>query len=191
MLRRITANVVGGTLRIGYRGIFGGKDSMPTFKLGMKAIRELISSSSGSIEAERVEADDLYIEASSSGDIAIETLKAGATKIRIRSSGNVRIADCKLAGLDAEIGSSGDLIIAGETNSAAFRSSSSGGMLGDKLKTSSASIRLGSSGDAAVWVTDRLEANLSGKGCLEYSGEPALGNIVASGSGRIRRLDRR
>lgn len=185
MVKRIVTTVVKETLHIRYKGIFTGRKAVPVFKLGVKNLRKVIASSAGDIEAEDIEAEDLDLDASSSGNIVIGSLAARKVQVRIHSSGSVEIRGGKLTALDAKLTSSGNLFVKGKAKDLALNASSSGEVKGDNFQVSSASVALSSSGGAVIWVKDRLEAKLSGKGKLTYWGEPKLGEGTAYGSDKM------
>jgi hypothetical protein len=185
VVRRIITKVDGDTLHIRYQGIFTGRKTVPIFKLGMKSVRNVIASSAGDIEADGIEAEELALDASSSGNIVIGSLSARKVQVRIRSSGSVEIGDGRLTTLDAKLTSSGNLRIAGKAQSMALNVLSSGDVKGDNFQISSAAVTLSSSGDAVIWVMDRLDAKLSGKGKLAYWGEPKLDEGAAYGADKM------
>jgi hypothetical protein len=106
-------------------------------------------------------------------------------QVRIRSSGSVEIGGGTLKALDAKLTSSGNLRIEGKAKDLALDVSSSGDVRGDNFQTSSATVTLSFSGDAALWVVDRLDAKLSGKGKLAYWGEPNLNERIAYGADKM------
>jgi hypothetical protein len=185
---RITTEVRGGTLRIGYRGIFTARSSLPLITVGIKNVRAIRAASSGSIESSSIVAGNLAIEALSSGSIAIGSLKAGAARIRIDSSGSVELRGCALGSIDARLASSGNLAMSGEAERLDLACSSSGGFEGAGLRLSGAAVALDSSGSAVIWVLRRLEAKVAGKGELSYYGRPELAGSAATPSRKLRSL---
>jgi len=183
--QRIITEVVGDTLHIRYRGWFSGMGAEPVFKLGIKKVRGIKALSSGHIKSKDIIAEDLDIEASSSGNIIVESLTARNLRLRISSSGDVTIANGMFTNIDANLSASGNFRAAGMAKSLILSCSSSGEFDGANLKTSTASVTLSSSGNAVIWVVDRLDANLSSSGNLNYYGEPKIGALKTSSSGAI------
>ncbi|MBN1532977.1 MAG: DUF2807 domain-containing protein [Spirochaetes bacterium] len=189
MVRRITTEVRGSTLHIGYRGIFTGRNAVPVFMLGMKDVKQINAASAGNIEAGLIRADDLIVRSSSSGSIVMKDLVSRTVKILIESSGSVAIGSCEVKKVEADLESSGCLDIAGRADRVILDSSSSGTVRGEKFHTTAASVNLTSSGSAVMRVADSLDVRLSGQGNFSYFGNPVLGMKSVSGQGTIIKLD--
>jgi len=163
-LARISTVVSMGTLRI--RSV--RPDDSPrgriTYKLTMKSVAALTTTSSGSISAERIETDRLAIAIHSSGPVMIGTLSART--------------------LEVEISSSGDVTVAGTVERQTVNSSSSGEYRAEDLASREAKVTLSSSGRATVRVSDQLTGSLSSNGDLRYRGNPPRVNVSTSSSGK-------
>lgn len=168
-LARISTVVSMGTLRI--RSV--RPDDSPrgriTYKLTMKSVAALTTSSSGSISAERIETDALAITIHSSGSVTIGTLSARALAVEISSSGTVTVA--------------------GAVERQALKSSSSGEYQAEDLASREATVNLSSSGRATIRVAEVLTGTLSSNGDLRYRGNPPKVSVGTSSSGRLVKLD--
>lgn len=129
------------------------------------SLEALSITSSGNIDAPALEAELFTAEVSSSGNLHVAGLDADRVRVEISSSGSVTIDGGQVAEQDIVISSSGDYQ-AGE------------------LRCERAGTRISSSGDATIWVTDSLDANLSSSGDVNYYGRPEISQTMSS-SGRI------
>jgi hypothetical protein len=168
-LARITTSVVGGTLRIAQVNPGLGPRGPVTYRLVMKKIASLATSSSGNIRAAKIVADGLRIAISSSGAIVIDGLTAHT--------------------LDATLSSSGRLTVAGTVDRQSVQLSSSGEYRAEDLASREASVGISSSGSATVRVSERLDARISSSGNVRYHGNPPRVTANTSSSGRVVKLD--
>jgi predicted small secreted protein len=128
------------------------------------------------------------IEVTSSGNVTAPVLTAGGLTVDVTSSGDVEVASLEADSLEVRLSSSGGVTIGGgQVTSQEARLSSSGDYDAGDLRSSSATVGLSSSGSAIIWVTDRLEADLSSSGHLEYYGSPQA-DVNESSSGDARSL---
>lgn len=91
-LARITTGLFGGVLRIAQVNPGPGPRGPVTYRLTMKKIAGLATSSSGSIRAASVATDGLRVTISSSGSITIDRLTARTLDVSISSSGSLTVA---------------------------------------------------------------------------------------------------
>lgn len=138
-----------------------------TYTLKVKNISSLSVSSSGSMNADKLNSQKLEISISSSGDIRIGNLTASDLRVRISSSGNV--------------------ILKGRVVSQDVRISSSGNYLATDLQSQSAYVNVSSSGNARIWVNDDLGIQLSSSGNVDYYGDPQVASKTSS-SGQVNPL---
>lgn len=138
-----------------------------TYTLKVKNIFSLSISSSGSINADKLDSQKMEISISSSGNIRIDDLYATDLLVRISSSGNV--------------------ILKGQVVSQDIRISSSGNYQAADLKSQSAYVNISSSGNARIWVMDDLGVQLSSSGDVDYYGNPKVASKTSS-SGRVNPL---
>lgn len=168
-LARIATEVRGTTLRIGQVEPGQSPRGPVTYRLVVRTIVGLATTSSGSIRAEEVAADGLRVALSSSGSIVIDRLTAKT--------------------LDVVISSSGSFTVAGAVERQIARLSSSGEYRAADLESREASVSLSSSGSATVRVSERLDASMSSSGSVRYHGNPPRVASNASSSGRLVKLD--
>lgn len=104
----------------------------------------------------------------------------------LRAAGGGAIDATGISGdtLDVENDGSSDIEMSGRTGRLTLTLNGSGDFEGAGLKAKTVTAELKGSGDAVVSVSERLEANLSGSGGLEYLGDPEV-TQSASGSGRV------
>jgi hypothetical protein len=168
-LAQITTAVRGTTLQIAHASPGPGPRGPVTYRLTMKRIAGLATSSSGNIQANTVEADSLRIAVSSSGSVTIGRLTAKT--------------------LDVTLSSSGSCTVAGTVDGQKIQLSSSGEYRAEHLDSRTASIGVSSSGSATIRVLESLEARISSSGSVRYLGNPPRVTSSTSSSGRLIRLD--
>ncbi len=126
------------------------------YYLTVETLESIRTSSSGNVSAPTLDTGQLTIEIASSGERRIGVaLEADSLEVRLSSSGRLGIGGGQVAAQDVKLSSSGDY------------------EAGD-LRSASATVDLSSSGRATIWVTDRLDANLSSSGNLKYYGSPSV-----------------
>jgi len=143
---------------------------------------KLSTSSRGSITAEG-DVEYLNVRSSSSGNISFSG-NCRQMNIRLSSSGDTRI-QANILNLEATISGSGNIYIDGGAVETTLKISSSGEFYGENFITEAAEVTLSSSGNVEMTIMKNLDARLSGSGNLNYKGNPTIGNIRESGSGRI------
>lgn len=109
-----------------------------------------------------------------------------AELVELRASGGGTIEASGISGdtLTVENDGSSDIEMSGTTGRLRLLLTGSGNFDGAGLRAETVSAVLKGSGDAVVSVTERLEANLSGSGGLEYLGDPQVTRST-SGSGEV------
>ena len=88
----------------------------------------------------------------------------------------------------ANISGSGRIVVTGNSNNSNIVISGSGRFNGTDFAVNYATVRISGSGNAGIWVTDNLSANVSGSGSIYYRGNPPTVNSSVSGSGRVNKL---
>jgi hypothetical protein len=81
----------------------------------------------------------------------------------------------------------GVIILAGDTEFQEAHISGAGGLMAKDLRSKECEIHLGGIGGADVYVTERLEASITGIGGIQYSGNPRLIEKQITGLGKITR----
>jgi len=120
-----------------------------------------------------------------SGDVAFtEGIHADRLTLHVSGSGDVN-GMLEVKDLEAGISGSGDVKLSGHADNSQIRISGSGDYSARGLHTSNTSVHISGSGDASVYVTDKLDASVSGSGDISYSGSPKSVLKSKSGSGDI------
>ena len=138
------------------------------FDLTMEEISGIKVSGSGTVDADRIHADDLNLDVSGSAEINIELLTAETLEVDLSGSG-----EFKLAGL---------------VTTQKVDISGSGKYRAGDLESEAVTLEIGGSGKATVWATETLDVEIAGSGKVEYYGSPRV-SIDISGSGSITALD--
>ncbi|MHC4956343.1 MAG: head GIN domain-containing protein, partial [Planctomycetota bacterium] len=120
-------------------------------------------------------------------DARSASIEAERLDIVISGSGSVAVQDLEADTLEVVISGSGTVLLAGNVRHQSLNVSGSGGYESSGLKSRAARLRVGGSGNAKVWVTDELDAAISGSGTIGYYGRPNSTQKV-SGSGEVRSL---
>ncbi len=168
VMEHIEAEVVGGTLRLGFvNGINIISTTRLVFYVGLDEINGLSVSGSGDVEADRIESDRLEIEVSGSGE--------------------VRIADLAAGDVNADISGSGEISLDGQADSQSIQISGSGKYLAGNVCSNRVEVGVSGSGDTTVCALETLIADVSGSGSISYYGQPAV-DFSGSGSGNIQSL---
>jgi hypothetical protein len=168
-LARISTVVRQGTLYISRMWPDDNPRGPITFRLSMKTISGLRTTSACRIRSDAITTDSLRISIQSSGSVEVKRLIART--------------------LDVEMNSSGDCSLAGSVDRQSVLINSSGEYLAADLASREATLKLNSSGRATIQVADTLSASLSSSGDVRYHGSPAKVTSTAASSGRVVKLD--
>lgn len=127
------------------------------------------------------------VQLTGSGDVYFKDgLRSPSLKIALTGSGDLggrietKSLECRLSG-------SGDIKLAGHAETSVVNVIGSGDYHGRDLATVNTTARVAGSGDAAVNVSDSLNASVSGSGDVKYSGSPKHLMTSKAGSGDIER----
>lgn len=170
VLPRITTNVSGGQLSIGYdtRGLNWVQPTKPVdFHLTVKSLQEIDLGGSGSIQT--------------SG------LHAGQLAVKIGGSGSATLNGLAVTGLDVEIAGSGSITASGTADSQQVRIAGSGNYRAPDLVTQTTQISVTGTGNTVVNVARTLSVSITGNGSVQYIGSPSIEQHIL-GSGKITKL---
>lgn len=164
---RIITEVDGGTLRIRNKnGSWGGLGEVFGHK---KVVVYVVISQVNAIGI------------TGSGDVYFKDgVRASNLKLWVSGSGDVygkvdaRNVECNISG-------SGDMKLSGHAETSSVSVSGSGDFTARDLQTANTSVHVSGSGDASIYVSNSLEASVSGSGDVSYRGNPK--HIVKSKSG--------
>ncbi|PKO15970.1 MAG: hypothetical protein CVU39_10680 [Chloroflexi bacterium HGW-Chloroflexi-10] len=168
LLPYITSEVRNGEL------ILGTQDDInisPTEKINYllvvtQELEELSVSGLGNIEAPALTTARLDLNVSGAGDIELDGLTADELNVNISGLGSIFVDEGQIDFQEIEI-------------------SGSGKYEAEDVESREARIRIGGLGSANVWVTDELDAGISGSGNIEYYGQPSVRQDI-SGLGKLR-----
>lgn len=143
-------------------------------------------SGSGTIEAE-IYSDDVQVNVSGSGTVRL-TGNCDGMRSQVTGSGNVR-TDLVVSGESSfTVSGSGSIAARGKTPYLEASISGSGRIDAPDLEAERCEVRISGSGGMNIHVTRELNANISGSGHVNYSGNPQKVNSNASGSGKVRKI---
>ncbi|MBN2683468.1 MAG: DUF2807 domain-containing protein [Bacteroidales bacterium] len=125
-------------------------------------VKSIILSGSGNINAEQIETNFLNVKISGSGDIVTQAV-------------------CQK--LDCSISGSGNISLMGSCDEGDMHISSSGNINGYGMEQITSFATISGSGDMYLSVIDFLDVKITGSGCVNYIGNPAVtAKITGSGS---------
>lgn len=167
LMSYITTDVENGVLTIGIKNAI---NIVPLEKIEYvltvtQPLTQLKVSGLGNIFAEKIETNDFEVVVSGSGDISVKDIQADEVEVIISGLGSISLDN-------------------GKTKSQNVTISGSGSYQAKDVESETASIRVSGLGNASVWVTEKIDATISGSGDIEYYGDPQVSKEV-SGLGRI------
>ena len=199
----ISTSLSGGVLSIGSKGGFRTADA-PKVIVTLPHLARLDLAGSGDVQCSGVAGGRLVLTIAGSGDLKAEG-SADALELQLRGSGDadlsaLSVRELRLSesgsgdvhlrmpqGRDVAIESSGSehIDISGSAENLYFSSSGDGDLNAAGLIAKHVVIRSRGSGDARVYATESLEANLSGSGDTRYRGNPKQIIKLIRGSGEL------
>jgi len=87
--------------------------------------------------------------------------------------------------LAVDISGSGRVSVSGAADEVNITVSGSGAFAGREFQTADATVSISGSGEAIIWATERLDAQVSGSGLVRYVGNPGQLSTDISGSGSV------
>lgn len=171
VLRLVETSVSGTTLRVKLRNNVNLKRFKPIHVyLQSEKYSKIIFSGSGSLTgngSDTIKSSLFSYEINGSADASLKVV-ANEVQVRVHGSGNVQL-DGTTSDYLSVINGSGNIHAAG-------------------LQSASAQVQISGSGEQQIWVTDKLDARISGSGNIRYKGTPGTVNSTVSGSGKITKL---
>ena len=149
----------------------------------------LTVSGSGRLILKNVSSENLNCSITGSGRIVIDgDNSCDNANISVTGSGRLMLNNISGEELKCRTSGSGNIIIKGNGSfvKADIGMSGSGGYTGESLKLQTANINITGSGRCNCYVTNSLEARITGSGNVIYSGTPTKIDARATGSGRVR-----
>ena len=169
LMQYITTGVSDGTLTLVTKVGVSPTPTRLKFTLTVVDLDGLTATGSGDIHVARFDTDRLEIKTTGSGGIQIETLAAQEIEVRVTGSGDVELA--------------------GQVDDQVVTLTGSGKYRAGELRSSTATVKTTGSGSATTWVTESLDARISGSGSIEHYGNPRT-TVSDTGSGRVKQLRR-
>ncbi len=169
VMRIIETHVNGTTLRVKIRNGVNLKRYRPIHVyLQSETYKKITFSGSGSLTGpDTIRTSSFTYEINGSADADLK-LDANEVRTYINGSGNLRLE--------------------GKSNACFSEINGSGDLHAPDLMTSTADIHIDGSGSQTIWVTDRLDARISGSGNIRYKGSPGTVNTRIAGSGKVIKL---
>lgn len=111
-----------------------------------------------------------------------DTLQStGKIALRLTGSGTITV-DLHAPEVSCDLTGSGDITAAGETRALQVTILGSGNFRAARMKSETSRVKIAGSGDATLYTSIKLHADILGSGNLYYRGDPALEtSIVGSG----------
>lgn len=126
------------------------------------------------------------IHSGGSSDVVVRDVRAPAFEASVSGSSELT-ANGQFGDLSTSISGSGEIHMNGTAEAIDGEVSGSGELDLLQVRARAARIDVSGSGDAAVQVSERLDASVSGSGGVRYAGRPAV-NANISGSGSVDRI---
>ncbi|MCJ7662571.1 MAG: DUF2807 domain-containing protein [Anaerolineales bacterium] len=164
LLEHITSEVKNGTLELGFTDNVRIDSASPiTFTVGVKDLKELDSTGTGSIEIDELGADNLNISKSGTGSISIGTLTATDLVVKADGTGNIELAGTVVK-QELELMGTGDYDA-------------------PDLESQTASVGVTGTGSVVMWVLDSLDVEITGTSKVSYFGSPNVTESITGTGG--------
>ena len=173
VMEHIISEVKDGILYVGYKSPKITRlrvlKEVISFNLGMKDIRKIAVTGSGTVLVPDLDNDTVQLEINGSGKVNLDHVTADDFRVTIHGAGYIR--------------AQGDV----ETQSIVINGS--GKYLSEHLVSDFAQVTLNGSGKVSISVSDELNVVISGSGEVAYGGFPDITKTI-SGSGALTRRRR-
>jgi putative autotransporter adhesin-like protein len=117
--------------------------------------------------------------------VHVTVVTASLKGVKLSGSGNIDVTGMTGPDLSVELPGSGNITISGAADRMTIDLQGSGNVFCNELKAHSAVVSLKGSGNVKVYADKTLDANLSGSGNIQYTGNPAQVTKSVTGSGSI------
>jgi hypothetical protein len=129
------------------------------------------------------------IQNAGSGNLTCnDALQAQLFELSSTGSGNVKIKNLQADALTMSLTGSGNLDVGGKVKDQTVKVSGSGNVSAMELQSEVAKVSVMGSGNARLFVTQDIDATVSGSGDVSYKGNATISNQKVRGSGRIRKV---
>jgi len=111
-------------------------------------------------------------------------LRTDQLRLTISGAGNVRLDQLQARQLAFGISGAGEAQLSGQVDDLSLQISGKGKIVADRLQAQRARVSVSGIGNVVLWVTDELDARISGVASVDYFGKPNVQRSV-SGMGSI------
>lgn len=169
LMKYIKTQVVGNELQISYEEhpFLGFSTDEASFYITAKEIKKIVIDGSAELKDSTLSTEELTLVINGSGRME---------------------ASLEVEKLVANLDGSGRFKLEGTADRQEISVAGSGRFLGRKLEGKEAEVDLSGSGRVEVNASDGLGVSLSGSGSVDYLGDPQLGEVNVSGSGRVEKI---
>lgn len=123
------------------------------------------------------------------GSVNLKSSLTTANQLELIINGSGRMEmEIQTENLTVNLNGSGRIELEGVADQQQVTVSDSGDFYGKKLEGKEGKVTLAGSGRVEVNTTDKLDVSIGGSGSVYYLGDPALGKIDISSSGRMEKL---
>jgi Putative auto-transporter adhesin, head GIN domain len=153
----------------------------------MPSVEGITISGSGDIKVETALSSELInLHISGSGNISAEQgLSSKAVKVLLSGSGDIQAKGVTTSEVSAKISGSGGLDFSGTSDKADYIISGSGDIEAKNLKSKAVKALVSGSGGISCHADESLDAEVTGSGNINYSGNATAVKSHTSGSGSI------
>ena len=116
-----------------------------------------------------------------------DQISASKLTTSVAGSGDM-VLNVKVDSLMGSLAGSGNVTYEGNSEKITFSIAGSGDLHAFKLTANEVEVAISGSGDAEVFCTKSIKANVSGSGDIEYKGDPEFEDINVSGSGSVKSI---
>ena len=116
-----------------------------------------------------------------------DQISASKLTTSVAGSGDI-VLNVKVDSLMGSLAGSGNVTYEGNSEKITFSIAGSGDLHAFKLTANEVEVAISGSGDAEVFCTKSIKANVSGSGDIEYKGNPEFEDINVSGSGSAKSI---
>jgi hypothetical protein len=168
ILPYITTSVFAGELIIDTKpGISLNPKQPVRYKITVKNLKEVESSGATRVQIKDLKTTDLTLNSSGAGEFQLDNLQASS--------------------LDIKLSGAGSFAADGKCDEVSISISGAGSFNAPDLQVVEAKIKISGMGTATLWVTEKLDSQISGAGSISYYGSPTI-TQNNSGAGVTRHL---
>ena len=152
-----------------------------------QANRGRIFSSTGPINVYVTMIDVNRVEISGGGRLETESLVSDGFNLEVSGGGRVNIGSLQTDRFQVNLSGGSHAEISGQVDEMDLTVSGGGGIEAEDMQCRTALIDMSGGGNGTIWVTERLDATLSGGSRMSYYGNPQVSDSI-SGGGSLRPL---